>query len=288
MFFSTIARRVYTEQVLQKQKSRSKALSFVQTVSAFSFLFFLASCGNEVSIAEAEYSTSDSLALYTAVVAGQVQIVEPVIDEEVVVLQKEGITLTEIKPQKQSDAAIQLTTKKFSIGKNQLSFAVRDVQDYSIAYLANNYALAQFKSELVEVEFLNGNNVFLAFLTDKNNIGIKTNKASVLKSAVLGGVESLFDMDQPHLFYYLPQAETQEPILDFYLANTSITQNGNKVKVLINEVEFSINKWAAYQISGLTTSENSVRIQLLDKNNQLIEGPFNDSGERKFKVLKKE
>jgi hypothetical protein len=151
--------------------------------------------------------------------------------------------------------------------------------------LANNYSLAQFKSSVFEVEFLNGNNVFLSFLTYKNNISVKTNEGSLLKSAVLGGVESLFDMDQPHLFYYLPMAETKAPVLDFYLVNSTISEKGNKVKVMINETEFIISKWAAYQISGLQDSQNSVRIQLLDKNNQLIEGPFNDSGERRFRVL---
>ncbi|MFB0924955.1 MAG: hypothetical protein QMB65_06695 [Vicingaceae bacterium] len=214
------------------------------------------------------------------------QVVEPIIDEEVVVLQKDGITLIEIKSKNNKEASIQLNTKKFGVGKNHLSYTVEGVQDYSIAYLANNYTLSQFKSDVFEVEFLNGNNVFLSFLTDENNISIKTNKASVLKSSILGGVESLFDMVQPHLFYYLPQAEMDDPILDFYLVNTSISEAGNKVRVTINKTEFIINKWSAYKISGLTSKENTVRIQLLDKNNQLIEGPFNDSGDRRF-VLEK-
>jgi hypothetical protein len=260
-----------------------KSLSLVLGVGCL----LLFSCNNEVSEQRVEGSLSDSLTVQTVVVAGEIQIFEPVIDEKVVVLQKNGITLTEIKSEKQREASVRLITKKFGVGKNQLTFSVSNIQDYSIAYLANNYSLTQFKSEIIEVEFLNGNNVFLAFLTDENNISIKTNKASVLKSAVLGGVENLFDMNQAHLFYYLPEAETQAPILDFYLANTSITENGNKIKVMLNETEFIINKWAAYQISGLTTSKNTVRIQLLDKNNQLIDGPFNDSGERKFKVVNK-
>ena len=159
---------------------------------------------------------------------------------------------------------------------------MEEIQNYSIAYLANNYSLSQFKADVFDVEFMYGNNVFLAFLTDENGISVKTNKGSVLKNAVLGGVESLFDMEQAHLFYYLPQAEIAAPILDFYLVNTSISEGGNKVKVTINETEFLINKWAAYKIGGLNNLENTVRIQLLDKNNNLIEGPFNDSGERRF------
>ncbi len=268
-------------------RSRSKAILLLKTIkvcSLSSVLFLFSSCGNEVSENDTESSKNDSLAVQSAVVPGEIKIVEPIVDEEVFVLENDGITLTEIKSGHNKDATIVLNTKKFSEGKNHLSFSVNGVQNYSIAYLANNYSLSQFKADVFEVEFLYGNNVFLAFLTDENNISIKTNKGSVLKSAVLGGVESLFDMNQPHLFYYLPKTETKEPILDFYLVNTSVAEDGNKVKVTINNTEFILSKWAAYKIEGLTNQKNTVRIQLLDKNNNLIEGPFNDSGERRFLV----
>jgi hypothetical protein len=248
-------------------------------------MFF--SCGNDVSNKGSEELKADSLVVESFIAKGEAQILEPVTSEEIVILKKEGIKLTEIKSEKNKEASIQLNTKKFNVGKNHLSYSVSGVQNYSVAYLANNYSLSQFKSDVFEVEFLNGNNVFLTFLTDENNVSIKTNKGSVLKSAVLGGVESLFSMDQPHLFYYLPQAETLDPILDFYLVNTSISENGNKVKVTINDIEFIIDKWAAYEVSGLKDQENTVRIQLLDNNNQLVEGPFNDSGERVFRFVNK-
>ena len=259
--------------------------SYLCFVFGFLSLVFC-SCGSSDLESNSDKPTSDSLAVESIIAEGEVQIVEPVIDEEVLVLKKDGISLTEIKPENNKEASIKINTKNFAAGKNDLSFTVNGVQSYSIAYLANNYSLTQFKSDVFEVEFLNGNNVFLSFLTDENNVSIKTNKGSVLKSAVLGGVESLFDMAQPHLFYYLPQAESGKPILDFYLVNASISATGNKVKVLINKTEFIINKWAAYKIEGLKNSENTVRIQLLDKDNKLIEGPFNDSGERRFVVEK--
>ena len=246
-------------------------------------LFFLFSCGEDVLEQDVKSSKLNTETAQSKVAKGEIQIIEPIVDDEVVVLEKDGISLTEIKSEKHLAASVHLNTKKFGAGKNQLSFSVSNIPNYSLVYLANNSSLTEFKSEVFEVEFLHGNNVFLAFLSDKNNISIKTNKASVLKNVVLGGVESLFDMEQPHLFYYLPQGQTQEPILDFYLTNTSIAKNANKVKVIINQTEFIINKWAAYKISGL---ENTLRIQLLDKNNLLINGPFNDSGERKFKVVK--
>lgn len=246
-------------------------------------LMFLISCGGDTEITN-DSIQNDSTQTQVEAVVGEAQIIEPVKDEEVVVLEKDGITLKEIKTEA-SEAELTLNTNSFKEGKNHLTFSVNGVSDYNISYLANNYSLNQFSSDVFEMEFLYGNNVFLAFLTDKNNIAIKSNKGSVLKNAVVGDMENLFDMNQPHLFYYLPQANGVEPILDFYLVNTTLAVNGNKVKVTINQTEFIINKWAAYKIIGLPKPNNTIRIQLIDKDGNLNDGPFNDSGERGFNLI---
>ena len=166
----------------------------------------LFSCGNDTSENTDENPKNDSLITNVTVPFGEVKIIEPIKDEEIVVLKRDGITLTEVKSENYKEATLGLTTKQFNEGINQLSFSTSGVTDYTISYLANNYSLTQFSSNIFEVDFLFGNNVFLAFLTDNKYISIKTNRGSVLKNVVLGAeTESLFDMDQPHLFYYLPQ-----------------------------------------------------------------------------------
>jgi hypothetical protein len=247
--------------------------------------FLLFSCGGDSSEQLDGDLLLDSNVVELVIPKGEVKIVEPTIDDEVLVLENNGITLTEIKSTNSEKATLVLNTKQFSEGKNHLSFSADGVHNYSISYLANNYALSQFSSDVFDVELMYGNNVFLAFLTDKNGLSIKTNKGSILKNAVLGGVESLFDMKQPHLFYHLPQTKTNEAILDFYLVNTAISKNGSKVKVIINKTEFILNKWAAYKISGALNFDNTIRMQLLDKDGNLIDGPFNDSGERNFQFV---
>lgn len=243
----------------------------------------MVSCnGDEETIAE--LPVNDSSQVKVMANTGEVKIIAPVIDEEIVVFEKDGIKLTEIKAAP-SEAVLMLNTRQFKEGKNHLTFSVNGVSDYKISYLSNNYYLRQFSSDVFEMEFLYGNNVFLAFLTDKNNIAIKSDKGSVLKNATVGNVDNLFDMDQPHLFYYQPQENTVNPILDFYLVNTTISGNGNKIKVTINQTDFIIEKWAAYQIEGLSQPTNTIRIQLLDKEGNLIDGPFNDSGDRTFNVV---
>ncbi len=251
-----------------------------QVVFCFLLLSVFVSCGGDETTTELPQNDSTQTQVTTN--TGEVQIIEPEVDDEVLVMENKGITLTEIKAEP-SEASLTLNTNSFKEGVNHLNFAVSGVGDHKISYLANNYYLTEFSADVFEMEFMYGNNVFLAYLTDPNGIAIKSNKGCVLKNAVVG-VEDMFDMNQPHLFYCQPKEETNNPILDFYLVNTIIKENGNKVKVTINDIEFIIEKWAAYQISGLPSPQNTIRIQLIDKNGNLIDGPFNDSGERSFSI----
>jgi len=241
------------------------------------------SCGNEVK--DQQLLKSDSLTVKNTVVKDQVQMIEPVEDTEILVLENNGITLTEIKAKNTKDISLSLATKTFKEGENKLSFEVKGITNYSLAVIENNYTVSHYQKNTFTKEFLYGNNVFLAFLTHPNGIAVKTNKALVLKNVLIDD-EDLFGMHQPHLFYYLPKATSNNPILDFCLVNTTISAVENKVKVTINDSEFTIGKWAAFKIEGLQKTTNTIRIQLIDKAGNLIDGPFNDSGEREFVVAR--
>lgn len=248
---------------------------------SFFVLLFLFSCGDGVEIIntnDQDASVSDSLRNETEKTA---KIIEPILDDEIIFLENKGISLREIKSVYNPNASLQLETVRFKEGLNVLDFSIEGIVDYKISTIENNYTISQHDKNNIEKEFLYGNNVFLAFLTDSEGVSLKTNKGHVLKNVTFSD-EPLFDMAQPHLFYYLPAIKSEKTILDFYLVNTSISENGNRVKVTINDAEFVLTKWAAYQITGLKSSENTIRIQLLDEKANLIEGPFNDSGDRKF------
>ena len=248
-------------------------------ISCFTSFILLFACGDTtISDLEDNHQQKDSL---STIIREETKIIEPVIDDEIVVLKENGITLTEIKTENNTQAALGLTTKQFKEGKNTLQFSVDGMEDYAISIVENNYTVSQHSSTTIEKEFFYGNNVFLAFLTNNRGISIKTNKANVLQNVTFNN-ENLFDTRQSHLFYYLPT--DKQPVLDFYLVNTSISETRNKVKVMINEVEFILTKWAAYQITGLEREQNTIRIQLINEKGKLIEGPFNDSGDRVFKV----
>jgi hypothetical protein len=84
------------------------------------------------------------------------------------------------------------------------------------------------------------------------------------------------------LFYSRPKgvykgADTEHVLLDFYLVNTSLSPDGNKVKVTIQDSEFLIDEWAPYYIEGLPKGEISITLELLDSSGHLIDSPFNPS-----------
>lgn len=136
-------------------------------------------------------------------------------------------------------------------------------------------------------DLADGNYVVLAFLSRSYHESLKHYGASVLRQFTVGEVEAdPIDMTQPLLFFSRPKGayqgtDTERVILDFYLINTELSTDGNKVRATINGEEFIIDKWAPYFMEGLPMGENTVKLELIDGNGNLIDGPYN-SVERTF------
>lgn len=124
-----------------------------------------------------------------------------------------------------------------------------------------------------------GNNVILAFLSRSYHESVKNQNAFVLTQA---GEGDPMDLSKELLFYSRPKGTyegeaTDKLLLDFYLVNTQISPDGNKVRATIQDAEFIIDEWAPYYIEGLPKGEISIKLELIDSNGNLIEAPFNPS-----------
>ena len=122
------------------------------------------------------------------------------------------------------------------------------------------------------------NNVILAFLSRSYHESVKNLNAYVLTQT---GNEQI-DLDDKFLFYSRPKGtykgiETEKLLLDFYLVNTKLSSNGNKVRATIQETEFIIEEWAPYYIEGLPKGEIKIKLELIDASGNLIDSPFNPS-----------
>ena len=126
-----------------------------------------------------------------------------------------------------------------------------------------------------------GDNLILFFLSRSFHESVKNPNAYALiqVSSEING-EDPFDLNSEFLFYSRPKgvykgADTKKLLLDFYLVNTEISAQGNKVRATINDSEFIIDEWSPYYIEGLSLGEVTIKLELLNSNGDLINSPFN-------------
>lgn len=95
---------------------------------------------------------------------------------------------------------------------------------------------------------------------------------------------SQVDLSKPYLTYNEPQGEydynkknPQPILLDFYLTNCDLSKDGYKIRLTIdNENQRTLTSWQPYYIYGLKQGTHHVRLELLDPQNKVVPGLFND------------
>lgn len=102
------------------------------------------------------------------------------------------------------------------------------------------------------------------------------------------------DPKKPLLTYSRPKGEYKgadaDPIMiDFWLANAKLTGDGGEFRVRYSvdggEVKF-IEKWAPIWLSGWTAGKHTVKLELVDKNGNLVDNGGYNSTTREITVVK--
>lgn len=203
-----------------------------------------------------------------------------------------------------ADATLDLNTPENGVdlpaGANAFSFAVSNYElgqqtadaetkgmansgkGQHIHFILNNGPYSAHYEPDFEKELEDGNYVLLAFLARSYHESVKNGKAAVVRQFVVGNPENYTeaDLNAPHMFYSRPKGTykgdaIKKLLLDFYLVNVELSPKGNKVRATINGNEFTFTKWAPYVIEGLEPGELSIKLELMDKDGQLIDSPFN-------------
>ncbi|MDM1295621.1 hypothetical protein HX021_15120 [Sphingobacterium sp. N143] len=160
--------------------------------------------------------------------------------------------------------------------------------------LDNKPYTALYKPENSVMVPLNSEHYLLSFLSRSYHESIKTTEASKLVKFKIDAAGKL-TLDaapkEPSLFYSRPKGEykgeeTKNLLLDFYLVNTNIASDGNKVIADINGQTFTLDKWGPYEIKGLPMGNNKVKLTLIDKDGNAVTGD-NVSVERDIKLSEK-
>lgn len=156
--------------------------------------------------------------------------------------------------------------------KGQHIHFILDNEPYSAHYEAD------FKREMPE-----GTHYLVAFLSRSYHESVKNNHSFIAEKMVIGtpSDDKNVDFEKPTLIYSRPKGEyvgkdTENLLLDFFLLNTTLSADGNKVRATINGQEFMITEWAPYVIKGLPKGEVSIKLELLDSDGSLIPGGFNE------------
>jgi hypothetical protein len=210
---------------------------------------------------------------------------------------KTQITITKVNGSAPySNSSISLNNLKIDDDNFTFSFDVINYElgiqslkdfDYTLAnsnkgqhihFIVNNGPYSAHYQQNITKELDKGNNVILAFLSRSYHESVKNPNAFILTQT---GNDKI-NLNNEFLFYSRPKGtykgvDTEKLLLDFYLVNTNISPDGNKVRATIQDTEFIIDEWAPYYIEGLPKGEITVKLELIDSNGNLIDTPFNPS-----------
>jgi len=152
-----------------------------------------------------------------------------------------------------------------------------------IHFILNNQPYSAHYTQNFKKEIPNGVHHLVAFLSRSYHESVKNEKSVILKKLVVGSntKDTIgLDMEAATLIYSRPKGsysgkDTQQILLDFFVLNTSISEEGNKVRVNINGEEFLVTEWVPYIIKGLPIGQTTIELTLIDAQGNLIPGPFN-------------
>ena len=87
------------------------------------------------------------------------------------------------------------------------------------------------------------------------------------------------DLSAPYLTYNEPQGSfmaNKPNLLDFYIQNCVMSRDGYKVRITLDgKIQRTLTIWGPYYIYGLKRGKHTVKLELLDRKNNVVPGPFN-------------
>ncbi len=231
-------------------------------------------------------------------------------EKKLLTLQKNGITLTEFTDYPvYKDAALSLVSPKGKarLGKNDFEFDVKNFplgvgtveqektklkaqsEGQHIKFIYSGHLPKITNTTMLEEDLSAGENYIFAVLSRSYNLSVHAAKEGYLMSkiSIYENKSKIEKATGIHLVPISPVGQyeyevSKKILLDFYLVNTQLKENGNYVLVTIDDTEFMIKKWVPFTIEGLSAGMHSVSFKLMDVNNHLISGPFNDIGKIEF------
>lgn len=180
----------------------------------------------------------------------------------------------------------------FMVQNYELGAQTPDVEEKGLAnsgkgqhihLIVNNGPYSAHYENSFSKEFEAGSYYALAFLSRSYHESVKNGKAFQIFSFNVGEETAAkeYDFEQALLFYSRPKGTykgevTSKILLDFFVANTSLGENGHLISVQINDEEsFILDTWQAYYIEGLPMGENKIIMSLLNSDLEEVNPEMN-------------
>ncbi len=264
--------------------------SLLSHILAITLIIALANCGGNQS-QEQSASEEGSGAAETVPSVSLVEVISPKFPDA---------ALEMIEPLDESNYSsgtvnFQFNVKNYDLGVQTSDAATKQsansAKGQHIHLILNGEPYTALYEPTYSTDFEDGNHVVLAFLSRSYHESLKHYGAYVLRQFSVGETDAEpVDLTKPLLFFSRPKgeyqgADTEKVLLDFYLVNTELSGNGNKVRATINGEEFIIDRWVPHFMEGLPDGETTIKLELIDNNGELIDSPYN-SVERTVNLVK--
>jgi hypothetical protein len=198
--------------------------------------------------------------------------------------------LEQTAPQEGAKLQAGSNTFQYNIKNFQLTQMTEDAMEKHLAnsgqgqhihLILNNEPYTALYETTHKKDLSEGHYVELSFLSRSYHESIKHPDAYVLRQFTVGNATAEdVDLTAPHMFYSRPKGEytgkdTEKVMLDFYLVNADLADDGYKIRATVNGQEFMINQWKPYYLTGLPMGENTIKLELMDEDGNLVDSPFN-------------
>jgi len=260
----------------------------LQVFTLFSFLAIATiSCKEQKKDMSKEAEVEHNLETTTATAKNSITLVKlegsPAYEDASLELQspKDG------KISKGGDASFSFNVKNYELGAQTQSSNTETLANSGkgqhIHFIVNNQPYSAHYTAAFAKEVPDGVHHLVAFLSRSYHESVKNDNSVVVQKLEVGSnpIDNVgLDMNSPTLIYSRPKGEyagkaTENILLDFFVLNTTLSEDGNKVRATINGAEFIITEWVPHVIKGLSMGEVTIKLELIDAQGTIIPGPFN-------------
>jgi hypothetical protein len=204
------------------------------------------------------------------------------------------------------DVSVVVDVENFELGVETNTVRAMEIMNstqgqHAHIILDNDPYLADYESgKPFEIGVLKeGPHTLVVFPSRSYHESVKSPDAADIVNFYVGKKEGEFMLDKskPAIIYSRPKGKYEGPdadkvMLDFYLNNAELSPEGYKAKYTIRKMDSTgevtsiiLTDWTPAYVTGLTTGDYSIKLELLDKDGNVVPGPFN-STERNISVVR--